>query len=371
MCLASTTNTACLQWDTGHGAALLAADILDRAISSDAALDASTQQGGRQSSLAEIVTVFRRAEGNASTTTPSRSTAAPILEIETGSIEAVDKGRTSTSSSQLLSSEDTCGWREAASNGLSDRLPLPPWSETKILTSAVLESMAELVGAAAPPSAHSEAVVEVGTSVASVVGPAEGNVPNKALPTPSQHQNSLPRFLPPSPPPHAHHPGGSAGPSPLPRPPPSPRSPLPPPPPALGLMSPASGVDASGSKRGETQQRRRLDRVIADPAGKDERAQINSDNRRRLLVGGVLTLLEEIFAKDGEGKLEGGRGDHGRVVRDVGDQRERASVEQESKRRVWVSEQAKALQWCREFSPSSAACLSDRSTVDRIKCGTL
>lgn len=328
--MATTTNAAYLEWNTDQGAALLTAEILGRAEWDNAATDAFAQQGGRRvSSLSAIVALCRRT-GSSPGATPSRSTTLPTRETETGSMEVTDKGR--STSSQLPSSEEACGCGDAAGDGRSDRPPLP-WSDNETLTSAVLKSMAILVGAAAPLGARSAAAaVESGTSAVSVAGPAEGTGPKKMPPVPDQRQNSRSLFLKPPPTPHGHT-GGGFGPT-------SPPPPLPPPPPprsTLGEVSPATGVEVSRSKKGEVH---RFDRGIGGLKGKDASAQVDTDNRRRVLVGGVLTLLQELFGKEGEGKPEGNQEDQGRV-RDIDGQRGQPSVEQENM--IWVSEREKII----------------------------
>eukprot|EP00752_Nemacystus_decipiens_P017850 g16006.t1 len=204
--------------------------------------------------------------------------------------------------------------------------------------------MAVLVGAVPAPGDDS-VTVQARTSATvrpktpgSDVGLADGDSggPNTVPPTPNHRQESPSSHLKHSWPPDSHD-GDGVGPSqPSPTLPSALPPPLPPPPrPAQNLVSPGPGVEVLGSTRAEGQ--RCDDRVIRDPAGKDERAKDDMDNHRRLLVGGVLTLLEQIFVDEGGHTLGTGRGRHGRVVRDLGDQHdEQASVEQERCRsRVW------------------------------------
>ena len=286
---------------------------------------------------------------------PRRSASSPTTpEAATGSgcLEAVDKVRRDTATPRLLPSpeeDDACGrcGGGAAGNERGNRLPLRPPSKKETLTDAVLESMAVLVGGAAPtsavPAAHS---VSVGgrTSVASAVAPAGGDGPNKMPPTPDQqHWNTQSSFLKPCLPPRSPA-GDGIGPS-SPPPPLSP-PPLPPPPTASDVMttgtkarqasesSPSSTTTKEEPRKGTVGDHHRV--------GKGgESAQVDTDNRRKALVGGVLTLLGEMFDDEWQGewgwwpKVDGG--DHDGRVLNTGDQREEAPAEEGSKSRVWVS----------------------------------
>lgn len=342
----TTDDAACFEWDTDQGAALLAADILDRAAWRNAVTPhgASAQQAGqRLSSLPAIVALTRRTTGGKATAPPGRSTAS--VETEIGSSKADEKDR--GASAKRFPTEDTTCWRElAAGNGRSDALPLA-WSESKTLRSAVLESMVMLVDAAGAPRARSASSVESGTSAASVGGPVDGSKSGRQMPPASDHhQGGRSRFSKPSPLPHGHTGRGIEAPS-LPQ-----SLPPPPPPPplsGLGTVSPAAGVEVSGLKREETQ---RSDRSIVDQTGTAESAQVDTDNRRRVLFAGVLTMLQELFGEEGEREPERSLGRQKRGRGDAGDGLEQTSeAEQETKSRAWVSEAcervlyAASLEW--------------------------
>ena len=305
-------NAASLQWGTNDGATLLAVDIVEEAArsSSTGAASPPNQQGQPPSSLTAIVALCRCTGSNAVYTSPRASppveTEAQISGVSTmgASSESADTPVSSSSKGVCVNGRGTAA--------ASDRGSLP-CSGSELLVSAVLKSLAVLVGVdgtsqgASPPS-----TAEMRTS-------ASFSDPWKKRPSEAGHcQPDRLRVCKKSPPPPPRVGDGSDGTGPR-------------------AVPATSGVEASSSKAAGAA---RFNRGIGGRTC--ENALVDADGRRRLLFGGVLALLQELFEKEDQEQAaeNGGEGETGSVSgAGVGDCLQGSGQRGQSE--VWVSEVAK------------------------------
>lgn len=271
-------DAAFLQWNIGEGAALLAADILEDATrSSTGAAGPTTQQGGPPSSLISIVDLCRRSGSKAVISTCVGPKTSPFAETETRSFEvsAVEAG--GSTGATVVFSEKGDGGRASAAARYGD---VSPSSGSELLVSAVLKSLALLVGAdtarvGPPPN----------TAEISAI-PSWGDPGHEVRPRVDHYQTD--RSLLWKTPTSICKATDSIGPGAVPS--DQHRD-------SLSLPLPLVPLDFDTMPRAvEAVDTVRVSQGVGGRFG--ENAQVDTDGRRRLLFRGVFKLLRELFENE-------------------------------------------------------------------------